>query len=191
MSCKTPIQPAGIIGGNLGALATVEGLTPIVLTLASHTVGNRLGKTRKSRGGNMGTVALPALLVVANDQVYKMLGKSKTVKGGRRGRGRRGRHIYTKKVRGGETRVEIGEGWSKRNERNTSLDFYIENIFNNVHKSNKLKKFVVKSDSDKMYNDIELQHNGVNKSITDIKNEIQSLIPGNVYWVPKDTNPTI
>jgi hypothetical protein len=96
MSCKTNIQPSGIIGGNLGALATVEGLTPIVLTLASHTVGNRYKNTRKSRGGNMGTVALPALLVVANDQVYKMLGKSKTVKGGRRGR----RH--SKKIRGGD-----------------------------------------------------------------------------------------
>jgi hypothetical protein len=102
MSCKTTVQPAGMVGGNLGALMSAEVMTPILLTVVSNQVAKRLGKTRKTRGGDMGTVAVPALLVVANDQVYKMLGKSKTIKGGRRGRARRGRHIYTKKVRGGD-----------------------------------------------------------------------------------------
>jgi hypothetical protein len=98
---ETPVTGAGIIdslfgsqqkngsvttGGNLGALLSTEVLTPIVLTVASNQVANRLGKTRKTRGGDMTTIAVPALLVLANNQAHKLVGKNKSVKGGRRGR---------------------------------------------------------------------------------------------------------
>ena len=79
-------QPNPIQGGNLGALLSTEVLTPIVLTVASNQVAKRLGKTRKTRGGDMTTIAVPALLVLANNQAHKLVGKNKSVKGGRRGR---------------------------------------------------------------------------------------------------------
>jgi hypothetical protein len=73
-------------GGSLGALMTAEVATPVLLTVVSNQVAKRLGKTRKTRGGDLTTVAVPAMLVLANNQVHKLLGKSKATKGGRRGR---------------------------------------------------------------------------------------------------------
>lgn len=76
-------EPA--VGGNLAALVSPQFMTPVVLTVASNEVAKRL-KTRKTRGGDMTTVAVPAMLVLANNQLHKLLRKPKSVKGGRRGR---------------------------------------------------------------------------------------------------------
>lgn len=69
-------------GGTLGAIFTPQVLTPLVLTVASIAAAKRLrrmtsGKhSRKMRGGSaLGTVAVPATLVVANHVLPSLLGK--------------------------------------------------------------------------------------------------------------------
>jgi hypothetical protein len=68
-------------GGTLGAIFTPQVLTPLVLTVASIAAAKRLrrmtsGKhSRKMRGGSaLGTVAVPATLVVANHVLPSLLG---------------------------------------------------------------------------------------------------------------------
>lgn len=73
-------QNTDITGGNLGALMSSEVMTPVLLTVVSNQVAKRLGKTRKTRGGNLTSVAVPAMLVIANNNIHKILGKSKSVK---------------------------------------------------------------------------------------------------------------
>lgn len=86
-------------GTGLGALLAPKIMTPIVLTVASIAAAKRLRRmtsakqSRKMRGGTaLGTVAVPATLVVANHLVPALFGKNtRKSNGGARRQTRRSR----------------------------------------------------------------------------------------------------
>ena len=84
-----PVVPP-IKGGEpfTSTLLSTEVLTPVVLTIASNQLPKLLRKSRKMRGGNMTSIAVPATLIIANQLASKRLGNRSSKKRYRRTRRR-------------------------------------------------------------------------------------------------------
>lgn len=71
-----------VVGGEpiLSTLLSTEVMTPVVLTIASNQIPKLLRKSRKMRGGNLTTVAVPATLLIANQMASKRLRRKTSAK---------------------------------------------------------------------------------------------------------------